>query len=279
MEEDHPTPPQLEVPPADVVTLHGHESEVYMCSWSPTELSVDEKVDTFKSQAFRVLELRHHFGGDKRGCMRSWGPTRGAACKDVLSARGRHPAAKPGINRLSWPLLSSGDGTTRIWNLNPGPNFCKSSVLLHEAKSDKAGDVTTIDWNHDGSLLATGSYDGLARIWTKDGRLRLQDGRSGKMVGVGRGWCAGPLSNKESVLGQDGVLLHEMCRGRGLGKKECSKTPAECCSLKRHRYWAWAFGKDARQRRQEKHMRQRHQAWATGKGIRQKRQAYVGCGR
>jgi len=109
MEEDHPTPPQLEVPPADVVTLHGHESEVYMCSWSPTEL--------------------------------------------VLAS-------------------GSGDGTTRIWNLNPGPNFCKSSVLLHEAKSDKAGDVTTIDWNHDGSLLATGSYDGLARIWTKDGKLR-----------------------------------------------------------------------------------------------------------
>ncbi|KAF5834951.1 WD40-repeat-containing domain protein [Dunaliella salina] len=65
----------------------------------------------------------------------------------------------------------SGDGTTRIWNLNPGPHFCKSTVLLHEPKSDKAGDVTTIDWNHDGSLLATGSYDGLARVWMKDGKL------------------------------------------------------------------------------------------------------------
>lgn len=34
-----------------------------------------------------------------------------------------------------------------------------------------------LDWNPEGSLLATGSYDGLARIWTKDGvhRLPLQD--------------------------------------------------------------------------------------------------------
>ena len=34
--------------------------------------------------------------------------------------------------------------------------------------------MTTIDWNHDGSLLATGSYDGLARIWTKEGGCVVQ---------------------------------------------------------------------------------------------------------
>lgn len=33
-------------------------------------------------------------------------------------------------------------------------------------------DVTTLDWNGDGSLLATGSYDGFARIWTKEGEFR-----------------------------------------------------------------------------------------------------------
>jgi transducin (beta)-like 1 len=32
--------------------------------------------------------------------------------------------------------------------------------------------VTTLDWNADGTLLATGSYDGLARIWTEKGELR-----------------------------------------------------------------------------------------------------------
>ncbi len=31
--------------------------------------------------------------------------------------------------------------------------------------------MTSLDWNSDGTLLATGSYDGFARIWTTDGRL------------------------------------------------------------------------------------------------------------
>ena len=43
-------------------------------------------------------------------------------------------------------------------------------VLKHSnSKNEKAKDVTTLDWNGDGSLLATGSYDGLARIWTRGG--------------------------------------------------------------------------------------------------------------
>lgn len=32
-------------------------------------------------------------------------------------------------------------------------------------------DVTSLDWNSEGTLLATGSYDGFARIWTTEGRL------------------------------------------------------------------------------------------------------------
>ena len=38
-----------------------------------------------------------------------------------------------------------------------------------EVPSNK--DVTSLDWNSDGTLLATGSYDGFARIWTTEGRL------------------------------------------------------------------------------------------------------------
>lgn len=38
-----------------------------------------------------------------------------------------------------------------------------------EVPSNK--DVTSLDWNCDGTLLATGSYDGYARIWTTEGRL------------------------------------------------------------------------------------------------------------
>lgn len=73
------------------------------------------------------------------------------------------------------PRRRSGDTTARIWNLPPGPLPATPSpavVLPHVARVEaKSKDVTTLDWNHDGSQLATGSYDGLARIWGKDGAL------------------------------------------------------------------------------------------------------------
>ncbi|XP_061371346.1 WD40 repeat-containing protein HOS15-like isoform X2 [Gastrolobium bilobum] len=82
----------------------------------------------------------------------------------------------------SGPLLASGSGdsTARIWKIAEGP--CNSSVqnepvnvvVLNHFKgrtNEKSKDVTTLDWNGDGTLLATGSYDGQARIWSRDGEL------------------------------------------------------------------------------------------------------------
>ena len=61
----------------------------------------------------------------------------------------------------------SGDSTARIWNLTKGGE-ATVEVLKHcikmegkEVPSNK--DVTSLDWNCDGKLLATGSYDGYAR--------------------------------------------------------------------------------------------------------------------
>jgi WD40 repeat protein len=65
---------------------------------------------------------------------------------------------------------SSGDATARIWDLSPGADHSNALVLRHQAAdSEKPKDVTTLDWNHDGSLLASGSYDGMARVWTREG--------------------------------------------------------------------------------------------------------------
>lgn len=100
----------------------------------------------------------------------------------------------------------SGDSTARIWTIPAG--HCGSasrsgppnSVVLKHFKgrtNEKSKDVTTLDWNvsrlfivcprprlphssvdapflngsfqHDGTLLATGSYDGNARIWSREG--------------------------------------------------------------------------------------------------------------
>lgn len=38
-------------------------------------------------------------------------------------------------------------------------------TLAHLPKSDQ-GDLTSLDWNHDGSLLAIGSYDAILRVCT-----------------------------------------------------------------------------------------------------------------
>lgn len=74
----------------------------------------------------------------------------------------------------------SGDSTARIWTIGDGPCSSNSqkgpldvAVLKHYRgrTSDKSKDVTTLDWNGEGTLLATGSYDGQARIWSKEGEL------------------------------------------------------------------------------------------------------------
>lgn len=70
----------------------------------------------------------------------------------------------------------SGDSTARIWNLMDTPEFKPHLELRHciqqggtQVPSNK--DVTSLDWNAEGEKLATGSYDGYARIWSSDGAL------------------------------------------------------------------------------------------------------------
>ena len=72
----------------------------------------------------------------------------------------------------------SGDSTARIWRIdNSQQQHEKNEIILRhcinkggqEVPSNK--DVTSLDWNSGGTLLATGSYDGFARIWTTTGAL------------------------------------------------------------------------------------------------------------
>jgi transducin (beta)-like 1 len=89
-------------------------------------------------------------------------------------------------NPISSQILASGSGdsTARIWKLPPGncgPEATeiasKAPIVLHHSTNDvttvagSSKDVTTLDWSADGQMLATGSYDGKARIWTNDGSL------------------------------------------------------------------------------------------------------------
>ncbi|KAK9831105.1 hypothetical protein WJX74_003493 [Apatococcus lobatus] len=68
----------------------------------------------------------------------------------------------------------SGDATARIWDTEHGnTSVVMPHVLPGNPESEKTKDVTTLDWNVDGSLLATGSYDGYARIWNSAGVLQV----------------------------------------------------------------------------------------------------------
>jgi transducin (beta)-like 1 len=70
----------------------------------------------------------------------------------------------------------SGDASARIWQMGgPDASYGCGSVreLPHGADSSdrKNKDVTTLEWSSDGKLLATGSYDGVARVWSRTGVL------------------------------------------------------------------------------------------------------------
>ncbi|CBI19449.3 unnamed protein product, partial [Vitis vinifera] len=65
-----------------------------------------------------------------------------------------------------------------VWFITNGPcstmqNGLLNIVLKHfrGRTNEKNKDVTTLDWNGDGTVLATGSYDNQARIWSRVGML------------------------------------------------------------------------------------------------------------
>ena len=82
----------------------------------------------------------------------------------------------------SWnPVLTnliatgSGDATARIWTMSgdtAAHGFSSSVTLKHgEYLGDKNKDVTTLEWSPNGKFLATGSYDGVARVWDHEGNI------------------------------------------------------------------------------------------------------------
>ncbi|GAA5987051.1 hypothetical protein JCM10908_001006 [Rhodotorula pacifica] len=73
-----------------------------------------------------------------------------------------------------------GDSTCRIWDVPPfSPPGAKSQATVTEhivckhQSAQRRCDITCVAWNPSGSLLATGSEDGIVRIWTPSGDLHL----------------------------------------------------------------------------------------------------------
>ncbi|KAL5536012.1 hypothetical protein ACEPAF_4106 [Sanghuangporus sanghuang] len=80
-------------------------------------------------------------------------------------------------------ILATGakDATARIWELPDPPDdpyqFAgppeKPPIVLRHMPDTEQKDVTSVDWSADGSLLATGSFDSILRIWTRTGEFYM----------------------------------------------------------------------------------------------------------
>ncbi|XP_072300652.1 F-box-like/WD repeat-containing protein TBL1X [Eucyclogobius newberryi] len=137
---------QANAPNNGDATVNGEENGTHMNNHSePMELDTDVEIPASKATVLR--------GHESEVFICAWNPV-----SDLLAS-------------------GSGDSTARIWNLNENNGSSSTQLVLRhcireggqDVPSNK--DVTSLDWNSDGTLLATGSYDGFARIWTKDGNL------------------------------------------------------------------------------------------------------------
>ena len=131
------------VPDASVTRLEGHSSEVFTVAWSPDGKAIAT--------------------GSGDGTARLWNVGSGTATgtTTTTTAEGAAPASAAGAAVLSASSILRHTAEGAAAAAAPAP-----------APGDKSRDVTTLDWSPDGTLLATGSYDGVARLWSAaDGSL------------------------------------------------------------------------------------------------------------
>jgi len=133
---------QLEqIPAKDVTTLHGHSSEVFIIQWSPQS------------------SLLASGSGDSTA--RIWNVSQASDDPICLSHSSKNSGSGEAANANN-PVVTSDDGGFRGTMADGGAAGGSAS---------KSRDVTTLDWSSNGSFLATGSYDGQARVWDTDGAL------------------------------------------------------------------------------------------------------------
>eukprot|EP00600_Ochromonadales_sp_CCMP1393_P001326 CAMPEP_0174990822 /NCGR_PEP_ID=MMETSP0004_2-20121128/21535_1 /TAXON_ID=420556 /ORGANISM="Ochromonas sp., Strain CCMP1393" /LENGTH=674 /DNA_ID=CAMNT_0016244473 /DNA_START=126 /DNA_END=2150 /DNA_ORIENTATION=+ len=99
--------------------LNGHQGEVFMCLWNPTQ----QQLAT----------------GSADGMCRLWGLA---------------------------------DMTADKWSSDNSDIKLVTSIMPHcQTEGEKFKDVTSVTWSPDGKFLATGCYDGMARIWDSQGKF------------------------------------------------------------------------------------------------------------
>ena len=154
----------------EVTTLDGHLGEVFVCAWNP------KKEDLLAS-------------GSGDATARIWTLPAGPSGR-VAEAKMKPPAVlehtkkikkeneekdtnKNGENNKEDKNGVGGGGDAMDVDGGGGGKNKEKKNDANEGDDDekKSKDVTTLDWNSDGTILATGSYDGDARLWDDSGKL------------------------------------------------------------------------------------------------------------
>jgi transducin (beta)-like 1 len=119
----------------------------------PSQIVVKSDPDSKK----KLLQLSGHQG---EVFMCSWNPV-----EKILAS-----GSADGVCRL-WGLTDMDQGK---WNDNNMNTNLRSALLMHTMYPlERFKDVTSVTWSRDGKMLATGCYDGLARVWDRQGEQKV----------------------------------------------------------------------------------------------------------
>jgi transducin (beta)-like 1 len=147
------------VRPDQVTNLRGHTNEVFVCRWNP-------KHELLAS-------------GSKDSTARIWSIPHGASGMAAGEAASLHPwvldhAAGSGNGASVAAASAGGNGSSSASSDNGSASTADgaSATGLRAGGAVVGKDVTTMDWDPLGELLATGTFDGTARIWDRHGSLK-----------------------------------------------------------------------------------------------------------
>jgi WD40 repeat protein len=138
----------------DARSMNDHDEPAGALSSQPSNVLSENEIDRedriTNASAAEILELRMH---SSEVFMCAWNPV-----------------------FTSFIATGSGDASARIWQMGGGDasaGLGPVRLLPHgeDPRDRKNKDVTTLEWSSDGKLLATGSYDGVARVWSRNGAL------------------------------------------------------------------------------------------------------------
>ncbi|KAH7914745.1 WD40-repeat-containing domain protein [Hygrophoropsis aurantiaca] len=123
-------------------------------------------------------------------------------------------------------ISGSRDAVVNFWNIpniqdDDSPTIHASlrpSITLSDLASTSQADLTSLDWNHDGSLVAIGSYDSILRICTAAGKIYLSESRhkgpifAGKFSRTGQWLVTASLDGSSCVWDVKNKRVHRHFR-------------------------------------------------------------------